>query len=75
MEKVSVAVLSTAYDVEHLSEMIRLMRSNPSFCSNLVSILFLSSITPICKDIKIIPICIEAARFYDEISGKCNCSK
>ena len=54
VEKVSVAVLSTAYDVEHLSEMIRLIRSNPSFCSNLESIFLLSSMSPICKDTKII---------------------
>ena len=53
-EKVSVAVLSAAYDVEHLSEMILLMRSNPSFCSNLESIFLLSSMSPICKDTKII---------------------
>ena len=38
LEKVSVAVLSAAYAVEHLSEMILLMRSNPSFCSSLESI-------------------------------------
>ena len=44
VEKVSVAVLSAAYAVEHLSEMILLMRSNPIFCSSLVSIvLFFSS--------------------------------
>ena len=44
VEKVSVAVLSAAYAVEHLSAMICLMRSNPIFCSSLVSmILFLSS--------------------------------
>ena len=44
VEKVSVAVLSAAYEVEHRSEMIRLMRSNPIFCSSLVSIeFFLSS--------------------------------
>ena len=44
VEKVSVAVLSAAYEVEHRSEMIRLIRSNPIFCSSLVSIeFFLSS--------------------------------
>ena len=54
VEKVSVAVLSTAYDVEHLSEMILLIRSNPIFCSSLVSIFLLSSITSTCKVTKII---------------------
>ena len=51
VEKVSVAVLSAAYAVEHLSEMICLMRSNPIFCSSLLSIvLFFSSksFSPIC---------------------------
>ena len=44
VEKVSVAVLSAAYAVEHLSAIMCLMRSNPIFCSSLVSmILFLSS--------------------------------
>ena len=44
VEKVSVAVLSAAYDVEHLSDMICLILSNPIFCSSLVSIcLFLFS--------------------------------
>ena len=44
VEKVSVAVLSTAYDVEHLSEMRFLILSNPIFCSSLLSIvLFFSS--------------------------------
>lgn len=43
-EKVSVAVLSAAYAVEHLSDMILLILSNPIFCSSLVSIvLFFSS--------------------------------
>ncbi len=42
VEKVSVAVLSAAYAVEHLSEMILLMRSNPIFCSSLVSIVLFS---------------------------------
>ena len=43
-EKCSLAVLSAAYEVEHLSDMICLMRSNPIFCSSLVSIVvFLSS--------------------------------
>ena len=41
VEKVSVAVLSVAYAVEHLSETICLTRSNPSFCSNLLSIVIL----------------------------------
>ena len=40
-EKVSVAVLSDAYAVEHLSEIICLTRSNPSFCSSLLSIVIL----------------------------------
>ena len=38
LEKVSVAVLSAAYSVEHLSDMICLILSNPSFCSVLISI-------------------------------------
>ena len=37
-EKVSVAARSVAYTVEHLSDMICLIRSNPIFCSNLTSI-------------------------------------
>ena len=37
VENVSAAVLSAAYVVEHLSDMICLMRSNPIFCSSLVS--------------------------------------
>ena len=42
--KISVPAFSAAYDVEHLSDMICLMRSNPIFCSNLVSMdIFLSS--------------------------------
>ena len=40
VEKVSAAVLSEAYSVEHLSDIMRLIRSNPIFCSNLWSILF-----------------------------------
>ena len=51
VEKVSVAVLSAAYDVEHLSDMILLILSNPIFCSSLVSIvLFFSSnsFSPLC---------------------------
>ena len=44
VEKVSVAVLSAAYAVEHLSDMICLTLSNPIFCSSLVSMfLFLFS--------------------------------
>ena len=43
VQNVSEAVLPAAYSVEHLSEMIRLTRSNPIFCSNLVSICFLLS--------------------------------
>ena len=38
VEKVSVAVLSAAYAVEHLSAMIFLTLSKPIFCSNLLSI-------------------------------------
>ena len=40
VEKVSVAVLSAAYAVEHLSEMICLTLSNPIFCSSRVSMNF-----------------------------------
>jgi capsular exopolysaccharide synthesis family protein len=44
LENVSVAVLSAAYVVEHLSDMICLILSNPNFCSSLVSMnVFLSS--------------------------------
>ena len=44
VEKFSFAALSAAYVVEHLSDMICLIRSNPIFCSSLVSIcVFLSS--------------------------------
>ncbi len=43
VEKVSVAVLSAAYAVEHLSEIICLILSKPIFCSSLLSILFFLS--------------------------------
>ena len=60
VQNVSEAVLPAAYSVEHLSEMIRLTRSNPIFCSSLVSIYFLfssktfSRIILTCKITKII---------------------
>ena len=43
VQNVSVAVLSAAYAVEHLSEMMLLTRSNPIFCSKRWSICILLS--------------------------------
>lgn len=48
VEKVSVAVLSAAYAVEHLSEIMFLMRSNPIFCSSLLSIVLFFSSKSLC---------------------------
>ena len=40
LENTSAAVLSAAYVVEHLSDIMLLILSNPIFCSNLVSMFF-----------------------------------